>query len=118
MWYKAVEEYAKCSLTEPNDKLPAISALAQNFSFKVLSNFLRDGKSSAEKLVYIGGLWAFDLHHGLAWRNDYPGDRLTTFHSESKVSREYLVPSFRGRLSGMAITLIIMLLIGRMRENL
>jgi hypothetical protein len=54
LWYKAVEEYTRRGLSNPSDKLPAISALAQVFQDLMCDR-------------YIAGIWHGDLLRGLMW---------------------------------------------------
>jgi len=53
-WYYLVQSYSMRSLTHASDRLVAISGLAKAFS-EVL------------RQPYLAGLWAHDLHGGLAW---------------------------------------------------
>ncbi|MCJ1249590.1 hypothetical protein MMC30_006816 [Trapelia coarctata] len=53
-WYYLVQRYSMRSLTHASDRLVAISGLA-----KVFSQVLQQ--------PYLAGLWAHDLHGGLAW---------------------------------------------------
>ncbi|KAH0559419.1 hypothetical protein GP486_004066 [Trichoglossum hirsutum] len=54
-WYSVVEEYAEREFSFPEDKLPAISGLAQKMARTI------DDR-------YLAGLWKGDLHRGLLWR--------------------------------------------------
>ncbi|KAI1857097.1 hypothetical protein JX265_011298 [Neoarthrinium moseri] len=55
-WRKLViPNYTTRGITVPEDRLPALSALARNV-----------GSSSRDK--YIAGIWRKDIHRGLAWR--------------------------------------------------
>jgi hypothetical protein len=54
-WYSVVEEYVEREFSFPEDKLPAISRLAQKMARTI------DDK-------YLAGLWKGDLHRGLLWR--------------------------------------------------
>ncbi|KAF4545357.1 Heterokaryon incompatibility protein [Lasiodiplodia theobromae] len=53
-WYTWVQHYTQRELTEPLDKLPAISALAS-----------RKGRTSNDR--YLAGIWENDLEAGLLW---------------------------------------------------
>lgn len=54
-WHQAlVPAYTKLKLTKQDDKLPALSAIAEEVR-------LRTGD------VYLAGLWKHDLHRGLLW---------------------------------------------------
>ena len=55
-WYKLVEEYSRCDLTEDGDKLVAISGIA-----KIFQSCFKDND-------YLAGLWRRDLVVGLLWR--------------------------------------------------
>jgi hypothetical protein len=56
LWYWFVEEFCMRNLTMPEDRLPALSGIANS-----LINMTMTGKA------YIAGLWRDDLHHGLLW---------------------------------------------------
>ncbi|KAH8781636.1 heterokaryon incompatibility protein-domain-containing protein [Hyaloscypha finlandica] len=58
VWYKSVEEYTRRELSVSNDKLPAISALAQ-----VFQDLTGD--------EYLAGIWRGDFLRGLLW-STYP----------------------------------------------
>ena len=70
-WYKIISEYGVRSLTVLEDKLPAISGVAQEVS-------------SLAQFKYRAGLWEEDLHLGLLWSFDGVGSR----------SANYLAPSW------------------------
>jgi hypothetical protein len=53
-WYQAIQEYSRCEMSLPEDKLPAISGLAIK-----LSETIQDR--------YIAGLWLRDISRGLMW---------------------------------------------------
>ncbi|KAF4960858.1 hypothetical protein FGADI_691 [Fusarium gaditjirri] len=57
-WAEIVRVYTSRQLTNPADKLPALSGLAQ------LRKKVRGG-------VYLAGLWQDSLLHDLCWFNDY-----------------------------------------------
>jgi hypothetical protein len=54
LWMHLVEDFCKRDLTVPDDVLPAMSALAEEFA--ILQND-----------TYLAGLWQKDLHRGLLW---------------------------------------------------
>jgi hypothetical protein len=56
VWYQVVHEFSRRSLTFPDDKLPAISALATKVQ-------------SINGDEYIAGLWRNDILRGLLWSN-------------------------------------------------
>jgi len=62
LWRKLVANYTNRSLTLPDDKLLAISGLANRFAPHV-------------KGKYLAGLWESDLHRDLMWRCDEPRRR-------------------------------------------
>jgi hypothetical protein len=53
-WYRIVQEYSDCNLTNGDDKLPALSGTARRFA-----QFLDS--------VYCAGLWENDMLRGLSW---------------------------------------------------
>ncbi|PVI07913.1 HET-domain-containing protein [Periconia macrospinosa] len=53
-WHRIVEEYSKRDLTVPNDKLPAISGIANKIK-------------AATKSRYLAGLWEKNLASDLLW---------------------------------------------------
>jgi hypothetical protein len=55
-WQSLVREYSRLTLTYSNDKLPALSGLAQQFHNGL--PFVGD---------YLAGLWKADLENGLLW---------------------------------------------------
>jgi hypothetical protein len=67
LWYWFVGEFSTRNLTIPEDKLPALSGIANSL-------ISMTGKD------YIAGLWRHDLCHGLAWtasrKTDYTHTRL------------------------------------------
>ncbi|ROW09352.1 hypothetical protein VMCG_02543 [Cytospora schulzeri] len=54
VWNDILESYAKCDLTNPNDKLVAISGVVKDFA-----NAINDD--------YLAGLWRKNLINGLLW---------------------------------------------------
>ena len=55
-WDHIVTVYSRCQLTRGEDRLPALSGIAEKFSVKMEDR-------------YLAGLWERDLHYGLAWYN-------------------------------------------------
>jgi hypothetical protein len=55
VWRALVEEYSKRSLTQPTDKLNAVSGLAKNFMAQYTS------------AIYLAGLWRVELLFYLTW---------------------------------------------------
>ncbi|KAE9367953.1 HET-domain-containing protein, partial [Stipitochalara longipes BDJ] len=58
-WLDLVKQYSQRHLTQPADKLPAISGLARIFCKRLSSR-------------YLAGLWFDGLHRGLAWARHGP----------------------------------------------
>lgn len=56
-WVRLVVGYARCSLTRPTDRLPALSGLATKFAEVI-------------KADYMAGMWAEDLLYQLLWKRD------------------------------------------------
>ncbi|KAF5007899.1 hypothetical protein FDECE_5814 [Fusarium decemcellulare] len=59
-YYDLVEDYSRRKLTNPSDKLPAISAITA-----AMSVALGQGSLTA---TYLAGLWDIDLPRGLMWQ--------------------------------------------------
>jgi hypothetical protein len=59
LWYKMLEAYSRCELTKSEDKLPALTGLANAFSRRSGFN-------------YAVGLWEEDLEMGLLWKSLSP----------------------------------------------
>lgn len=57
LWYRGISDYSSRSLTEPHDRLPAISAFAK-----------RIADISGDR--YLAGLWQTDLSFGLLWQSN------------------------------------------------
>jgi Heterokaryon incompatibility protein (HET) len=53
-WLKVIEQYAPRKLTDPHDKLPALSSIAAYFA-----------RALGDK--YIAGLWVKDILHQISW---------------------------------------------------
>ncbi|KAH7196326.1 uncharacterized protein B0J16DRAFT_376803 [Fusarium flagelliforme] len=62
-WTAIIENYSKRSLTQPSDKLSAVSGLA---------NFVLT-QAGLESESYLAGLWREDLVEGLLWYVSEPG---------------------------------------------
>jgi hypothetical protein len=73
-WHELINIYMNCGLTNEEDKLIAISAVAKLFGI-------------ALKDVYLAGIWQNDLHVGLLWR-------LKKATGESKKLSCYRAPSW------------------------
>jgi hypothetical protein len=54
IWENVVEEYSQTSLTNPTDKLIAISGIAKSFA-------------NVTSQIYVAGLWRESLEHALLW---------------------------------------------------
>lgn len=83
-WYHIVEEYSKRSLTQPTDRLPAISGLANSFR-----------KQIHRRSKYVAGLWSEDLLQALLWRREpsvYNVERASQI--DSSFSQDYIAPTF------------------------
>ncbi|KAF2656521.1 HET-domain-containing protein, partial [Lophiostoma macrostomum CBS 122681] len=76
MWRRLVETYCTCDLTNPLDRLPALSGLAQKMNIE-----LQD--------LYMAGLWLGGLKKDLAWFRD---PHTTKTAPEANVS--YKAPSW------------------------
>ena len=61
-WYKCVSEYTTRFLSQPSDKLAAISGLAEKYAVPGLGR-------------YLAGVWEQDIFRGLAWTRVKPGER-------------------------------------------
>jgi hypothetical protein len=81
-WYQIVEEYSKRSLTQPQDRLPAISGLASAVRSHI--------KGRAK---YVAGLWAVDLPQVLLWRREQTV-QVPPIHSEKRDAEGFIAPSF------------------------
>jgi hypothetical protein len=77
LWANVVSAYTKCELTQPTDKLIAISGLAQEF--KALTG---------DK--YLAGLWRRYLPHHLLWFIENP----MPFPTSPAQSKKYCAPSW------------------------
>lgn len=53
-WYKIVEDFTRCDITYPTDRLPAINGIAQR-------------QQSLHSDTYLVGLWQDDILYGLIW---------------------------------------------------
>ncbi|KAF4340130.1 hypothetical protein FBEOM_5991 [Fusarium beomiforme] len=73
-WHKVIENYSKRDLTQPSDKLPAISAIAAIVQRKIGSD-------------YVAGLWSDNIHLDLLWRRP-SASRIQAANSS------YIAPSF------------------------
>ncbi|KAF2034031.1 HET-domain-containing protein [Setomelanomma holmii] len=58
-WYTTVQDFTKCDITYPTDRLPALAGLAQR-------------QQSHVPDTYLAGLWEADILYGLAWGSNNP----------------------------------------------
>ena len=61
-WLDIIEDYCNLKLTDHEDRLPALSGLAQKFSQQMPSG-----------ARYLAGVWSSSLLQGLSWYNNYRG---------------------------------------------
>lgn len=80
-WYRMVEEYSGRKLTFPMDKMPAISALADDMERIIHSE-------------YLAGLWLSDLVWGLLWHSIDSGMNAKTNTYYDIRSDVYRAPSW------------------------
>lgn len=78
-WQQAVSDYTQRQLTEPADKLPAFSGLAEAFSR------LRNDQ-------YLAGLWRRRLVHDLMWSTRPPG--VSRFGPKTNTRHNWRAPSW------------------------
>jgi hypothetical protein len=71
-WIQVIEDYSNRKLTNPNDKLPALSGLASKFG-------------NVTGFTYIAGLWKESILYDLVWQRDI---------GPVSVSSTWLAPSF------------------------
>jgi hypothetical protein len=83
-WYSLVEDYSSRKLTYEEDKLPALSGMAQ----RMFLALIEDGKVSDR---YIAGLWEQDLLVGLLWRRAAKPWQKDKVREENA---EYVAPSW------------------------
>jgi hypothetical protein len=79
-WNRLVHDYSSRSVTHLNDRLPAISGLAQLF-YSMLGDH------------YVAGFWKTDTLTGLAWSGSQTSHGLQN-HLQSIREREYIAPSW------------------------
>lgn len=72
-WYSIAENYSSRTLTEPSDKLVALSGLAS-----LLAGSIPGGSDD-----YLAGIWRHDLAEGLLWHTEEPCARYTTYIAPS-----------------------------------
>lgn len=75
VWNDILESYARCALTNPNDKFVAISGVAKDFA-KAIDD------------EYLAGLWRRDLINGLLW----------TASPDKFIDRDEFVPAVRSEV--------------------
>jgi hypothetical protein len=88
LWARVVEMYSRMNLTEPRDKLIALSGIAQLMSTSVLG-------SKEEPAEYVAGLWRKHLASQLLWRVEpifVRKDR--SFQQPGRRPRVFRAPSF------------------------
>lgn len=71
-WDRIVEAYTERLLTNPDDKMPALSGLAQLVRRNIIALRIREGNSTDKpspfrQSRYVAGLWAGDLIRGMLW---------------------------------------------------
>ncbi|KAI8627378.1 heterokaryon incompatibility protein-domain-containing protein [Xylariaceae sp. FL1651] len=72
-WDRIVETYTERLLTNPDDKLPALSGLAQlvhrhiSIAMGLHNPEFSDGTFLSRQIEYVAGLWAGDLVRGMMW---------------------------------------------------
>src|SRR5437764_1121155 len=85
LWSKIVNEYTRCGLTRPIDKLVAISGLAQLFQ-----------EETGDQ--YLAGMWKSRLLECLNWAkasdNCWTIRRCAVMPSKARRYHEYISPSF------------------------
>ncbi|KFY18990.1 hypothetical protein V493_08208 [Pseudogymnoascus sp. VKM F-4281 (FW-2241)] len=86
-WCRAIEEYSARNLTNKEDRLPAISGLAQ-----VVKTQLRD--------QYLAGLWAGDVPRGLCW---FPSFKHRKPFLDSIAGTDFLIPSWSWARQGSPV---------------
>ncbi len=76
LWYYLLWAYGTRRLSEPSDKLPAMSGLARMFESRIQAS-------------YVAGLWSNALVEGLAWQG-----LLSTKDPATPTSQAYIAPSW------------------------
>jgi len=80
-WRRIVEDYLGRSLTNPGDKLPALSGLARAFAT------FHNGCGG----TYLAGLWQHNISYGLMWYREFDdGD----MKAKPSAATEYIAPSW------------------------
>ena len=70
-WYRAVEVYSGCELTQPEkDRILAVAGLARGVYEILVARRRRVDRSSREGFMILAGVWAHDLCHGLLWQEN------------------------------------------------
>lgn len=73
-WYTIVREYSSKALTRPEDKLAAISGVAEQYQRSILGG----------DVEYWAGIWRSDMPHGLCWTlEDGQGTRPEEYRAPS-----------------------------------
>jgi hypothetical protein len=86
-WYELMEDYMARNLTNGQDKLPALSGLAQSFQRKIPSS------------QYLAGLWADHLPRALLWRLGLPNTATNAHRSIPWRAPSWSFPSVDGNMS-------------------
>ncbi|KAF3004429.1 hypothetical protein E8E13_010414 [Curvularia kusanoi] len=86
-WYRLMEDYMARQLTNADDKLPALSGLAQSFQHKMPSN------------QYLAGLWKDHLPRALLWRSGMPHEGSHAHRSISWRAPSWSFLSLDGHMS-------------------
>lgn len=68
LWEILVRDYSKCDLTKPEDKLIALSGIAEDFG-----NLLKKVSTPTQ---YVAGIWKSHLPQGLLWTADSNGPQV------------------------------------------
>lgn len=76
-WYSVVELYSAMKLSQPLDRLIAISGIAQELQLTMAAEAVSEGKESLEvkrETRYVSGLWLKDLPSALLWQCTVPNN--------------------------------------------
>ncbi|KAF1949897.1 HET-domain-containing protein [Byssothecium circinans] len=87
LWRRIVEVYSRTAITNPEDKLIALSGMARWMARKI-------GKPD-KPAEYVAGLWRVHLASQLLWRTDTVFRQFdSTFECLTTATEEYRAPSF------------------------
>jgi hypothetical protein len=64
LWFAIVDQYQSRQLTKPSDRLPVLSAIAQQINLRSIMG------------LYIAGVWAKRLKACLLWWSDHKSSRI------------------------------------------